>query len=106
MNVVVTVTRTQSPDWQVPLTAAPAMSTQAYEETESPGTRPRWAATAAWVSGLAPRAPSPGWTLVARAISRAAFDDPLYRNTARPRSIVPMSSIRKTEMPKANSTSP
>src|SRR4051794_25891941 len=99
-----TETLTQSRDWHVPETLAPARSMQSYEVTVRPGTSARSPDTELVVSVLLPRVAVPGWTLVTRAISRAASDTPLKRNAARARSTSPMRIARKTVIPRANST--
>ena len=78
-----TLTRTQSPGWQEPLTVTPSMSMHEYDRTVSAGTSLVWTPTTAAVSVLEPSVP-PGWTLVSRAISRAASETPLSWKTARP----------------------
>ena len=52
-------------------------------------------ATIATVSGLVPMRRCPGWTLVSRAISRAASETPLNVKTPRARSTIPTKTVRK-----------
>ena len=90
------MTRTQSPGWQRPGDGgAGDVDARVGGDGQTRDERPL---------GGRPRSPSrccrraspvPGWTLVTRAISRAASETPLKSHAARARSTSPMSIVRK-----------
>ncbi len=75
------MTLTQLPGTQPVVMTVPSMSTQVIVGSWRFGMSPFWVAMTAFVSLLRPdgfvKSP-PGWTLVTRAISRAAWATPLY----------------------------
>ena len=99
------VTRTQLPPLHGPVTVAPAMSMHAYAGSRAPVPARAGRRGSRSPRLLVPSVP-PGWTLATRASSRAAWETPLNWYTARPRSIVPITSGRKTVIAIENSTRP